>query len=187
MFLLTPAAPPEMPQLIQYVIEEKKQPETELTPEQKLAQDILNDVNNCEPKRYIRADNAECGAIRPEYRPPESSNASKATTTSVAPKRRNTAPPGWFSATQCTGYVASRRPVGLWNDGYLWYSQAQRDGWATGLTPTAGAIGVARSGNHVVFIHEVKGNKVYLSERNYDFKGSYRERWANASDFRYIY
>lgn len=94
---------------------------------------------------------------------------------------------GWFDPSQCTGYVASRRPVGLWNDGHLWYSQAQRDGWATGLTPQAGAIGVAKSGNHVVYIERVDGNRVYLSERNYDWRGSYRERWASASDFRYIY
>lgn len=93
----------------------------------------------------------------------------------------------WWDFHSCTWHVASKRPVGFWNNGSLWYAQAQRDGWSTGLTPAVGAIGVAKSGNHVIYTEAVDGDRIYLSERNYDNKGSYRERWASASDFRYIY
>lgn len=94
---------------------------------------------------------------------------------------------GWYPAGQCTHYVWSKRPVGFWNNASEWYWQAQRDGWSTGLTPRAGAIGVQIGVNHVVLIERVDGDRVYISERNYDYRGSYRERWASASDFRYIY
>lgn len=97
-----------------------------------------------------------------------------------------TAPAGWYPVNQCTHHIWSKRPVGRWNNASEWYWQAQRDGWATGLTPQVGAIGVAY-GNHVVYIERVDGNRVYVSERNWDFRGSYNERWASASDFRYIY
>jgi len=97
------------------------------------------------------------------------------------------APAGWYPKNQCTHHIWSKRAVGRWNNASEWYWQAQRDGWATGLTPQVGAIGVAVKGNHVVYIEQVDGDRVYLSERNYDYRGSYQERWASASDFRYIY
>ena len=98
---------------------------------------------------------------------------------------RSYAGAGWFNPFQCTGYVASRRPVGRWHNADTWVYMARAEGWATGTKPRVGAIG--QQGNHVVYIEKVKGNQVYISERNYDFNGSYRERWANASDFLYIY
>jgi len=95
------------------------------------------------------------------------------------------APSGWYPYGECTQYVWSKRPVGRWGNASTWYSMAQAEGWAVGSTPKVGAIG--QQGNHVVLIEKVKGSQVYLSERNYDYNGSYRERWANASDFVYIY
>jgi len=88
---------------------------------------------------------------------------------------------------QCTWYAKSRRPDLPNNLGNAntWYMNAQAQGFAVGSTPRVGAVG--QQGMHVVYIEQVKGNQVYLSERNYDFNGSYRERWANASDFTYIY
>lgn len=87
----------------------------------------------------------------------------------------------------CTWYAKSRRPDLPNNLGNAdtWYINAQAQGFAVGSMPRVGAVG--QQGMHVVYIEKVKGNQVYLSERNYDFNGSYRERWANASDFLYIY
>lgn len=93
----------------------------------------------------------------------------------------------WWGYHQCTWHVASKRPVGFWNNASEWYWQAQRDGWSTGLTPAVGAIGVQKSGNHVVYIERVDGDMVYISERNYDNRGSYREIWKPANLYRYIY
>jgi len=88
---------------------------------------------------------------------------------------------------QCTWYAKSRRPDLPNNLGNAdtWVVNASAQGFATGSTPRAGAVG--QQGMHVVYIERVKGNQVYLSDRNYDYNGSYRERWANASDFLYIY
>lgn len=104
---------------------------------------------------------------------------------SIGHPNHSIAPSGWYPYGECTQYVWSKRPVGRWGNASTWYSMAQAEGWAVGSTPKVGAIG--QQGNHVVYIEKVKGNQVYLSERNYDYNGSYRERWANASDFLYIY
>jgi surface antigen len=149
-----------------------------------LEEKIASDYYKCEPLRYIRADTAECGDIRADFKVVVSESSTKASPTT---KHLITAPANWFKSNQCTGYVASKRPVGRWNNASEWYWQAQRDGWSTGEIPQSGAIGVARSGNHVVYVEQVDGNRIYLSERNYDYNGSYRERWANANEFRYIY
>ncbi len=87
----------------------------------------------------------------------------------------------------CTWHVKSRRPDLPNNLGNAdtWFINAQAQGIPVGSKPKAGAVG--QQGGHVVYIEKVKGNRVYLSERNYDWNGSYRERWANASDFVYIY
>lgn len=54
-----------------------------------------------------------------------------------------------------------------------------------GSTPVVGAIG--QQGNHVVYVEQVEADRVYISERNYDMAGGYRERWAPITDFTYIY
>ena len=83
--------------------------------------------------------------------------------------------------------MASRRPVGQWNNASQWFWQAQRDGWATGYTARVGAAAVTKSGNHVAYVERVDGDRIYISERNYDWNGSYRERWVPASNYKYIY
>lgn len=95
------------------------------------------------------------------------------------------APAGWYSPTECTGYVASRRPVGKWHNAITWPSMARAEGYYVGSQPRAGAIG--QRGNHVVYVERVRGNLVYISERNYDYRGSYREMWRPISYYTYIY
>ncbi len=88
---------------------------------------------------------------------------------------------------QCTRYAKQKRPDIPNNLGNanLWYYRLKAMGWPVGLEPRAGAIG--QQGMHVVYIEKVEGDRVYLSERNWDYHGSYRERWADASSFLYIY
>lgn len=66
-----------------------------------------------------------------------------------------------------------------------WLYNAQAQGMATGSTPRVGAVGWTYG--HVTYILAVSGNQVYLAERNWDYQGSYRERWADASSMTYIY
>lgn len=97
--------------------------------------------------------------------------------------------PNNYPVGQCTHYAKSRRPdlPNSLGDARYWYGALASMGWSVGLTPQAGAIGQSKTGNHVVYIEKVEGSQVYLSERNYDYNGSYRERWAPASSFYYIY
>lgn len=183
MWIQTEATPPTPP-LIQIVIEEKVEAPQEPSLEEKIASNYYHCDESIE---WIRADNAECLPKRPAYRASESAIAPERPDTQLTTKNEATAPRGWFEAYQCTWHVWTKRPVGLWNDASEWYWQAQRDGWATGLTPAVGAVGVQKSGNHVVYIERVDGDMVYISERNYDNRGSYREIWKPANLYRYIY
>lgn len=182
--LLVGGNEPPKPRLLQVVTEQVTEQKIE-TKELTLEEKIANNYYECdETKYYIRADNAMC-LLRPEYRASTGRYGSERSLSSTIPKNAATAPSGWFPAYQCTWYVWTRRAVGQWNDASDWYWQAQRDGWETGTTPRAGAIGWEPG--HVVYIESVNGNRVFISERNYDLKGSYRERWANDSEFKYIY
>jgi surface antigen len=153
----------------------------ELTVEEKIASNYYK----CdEATQYIRADDATCIA-RPTYRASESRSTAKSTKTPTTTQNTATAPSGWYPRYSCTGHVASKRSVGQWNDASDWLWQAQRDGWATGSTPAVGAIGWQPG--HVVYIEAIEGDQVYISERNYDNNGSYREIWKPASQYKYIY
>lgn len=95
------------------------------------------------------------------------------------------APSGWYPVGQCTWYVWTRRPVGMWGNASDWLYNAQRDGLSTGSTPRAGAIGW--TSGHVVYVESVHGNTVTISEANYDYAGSIRTIDMPASNYQYIY
>lgn len=192
MWILSEATPPTPP-LIQTVIEAKQeaqQEEVELPKIYTIDEKIAMNYYNCdEAVEYIRADDATC--LSKHVIVPSSTNTQVSRENTPEPIKSGlgliTAPAGWYPVNQCTHYVWTKRPVGRWNNASEWYRQAKRDGWATGTTPQAGAIGVQKSGNHVVYIEAVDGDRVYISERNHDFKGSYREKWEAASKYNYIY
>lgn len=147
-------------------------------PEPTLQEKIDQNINNCKPTR-IRADNAEC-LPEPVYVPPKTKN------TPVGARNQLGSPSlDWWDYHSCTWYVASRRPVGFWNNATSWLKQAKRDGWATGSTPVVGAI--AWETGHVAYVEAIDGNQILISERNLDLKGSYSERWVSASGWSFIY
>jgi len=163
------------------VTEQPNEAQKELTIEEKIAQNYYK----CdEAIEYIRADTATC-IPRPQYRASESRSDTERTNTPVTAKNATTASSGWYSPTQCTGYVASRRSVGQWKNASTWPSYARKEGYYVGPTPVAGAIG--QRGNHVVYIERVEGEQVYISERNYDYNGSYREMYRPIDYYTYIY
>lgn len=93
----------------------------------------------------------------------------------------------------CTWYVASMRAVPqFWGNARSWYYNAQASGYATGRTPRPGAIAQTPVGyggyGHVAIVEQVNGNQVLISEMNgIAGWGRVGRRWANASDFSYIY
>lgn len=95
-------------------------------------------------------------------------------------------PAGWYPVGQCTWWVWTKRPVGFWNDATRWLEQARQDGYATGTIPETGAI--AWRYGHVAYVESVDGNKILVSEANYDSNRSIRTVWVDASDYTaYIY
>ncbi len=67
----------------------------------------------------------------------------------------------------CTWYVAGRRYIpNMLGNANQWPYNAPRAGMAVGSTPRAGAAGVTRWGNHVVYIERVEGSTVYYSDMN---------------------
>lgn len=165
MLMLSAEMPPLNP-LIQTVIEIKQEavepPPKIYTIEEKIELDFYN----CEPERYIRKDTAECGAIRPEFRP-------KTTTTArVAEKpvrqARGASDGNLYAAGNCTYYAKSMRPDLPNNLGNadMWTINARAQGIPTGTTPKVGAI--AQKGMHVVYVTGVNSDGTFnLSEWNY--------------------
>lgn len=93
-----------------------------------------------------------------------------------------------YPVEQCTQYVKSKRPdiPNHLGDARGWFNKLAAMGWETGTEPRVGAIGTA--GNHVVYVEEVLlGGLVRVSERNYDYNGSFRYNITPASAWRYIY
>lgn len=70
-----------------------------------------------------------------------------------------------------------------------WVANAQAAGIPTGSIPRVGSVGVSFAGyyGHVVWVEQVSGNQVYISQYNAGMNGMYSEQWINASAFTYIY
>lgn len=124
---------------------------------------------------YIRADTAKC---KPKPTPEPQKTVKPAPVQSDG---------NLYGYLQCTYHAKNMRPDLPNNLGNAisWVQNAQSQGIPTGTEARVGAIG--QQGNHVVYIRKVDGDRVYLSERNWNWNGGYRERWASARDFIYIY
>jgi N-acetylmuramoyl-L-alanine amidase len=94
-----------------------------------------------------------------------------------------------YSYGYCTWYVANRRYVASsLGNANQWPYNAPRAGMAVGNNPVAGSAGVAKSGNHVVYIERVEGGTVYYTEMNGPAGwGRVNSGSAPASNFRYVY
>ncbi len=116
--------------------------------------------------------------------------ASSATRTKVsgAPRTRGSSAGNTYAPGYCTWYAKSRRPdlPNRLGNASAWVGSAAAQGFATGSTPQAGAIG--QQGNHVVYVESVNGDgTVTVSEMNYKGLGVISSRTVSAGNFRYIY
>lgn len=128
-----------------------------------------------------KKDKLRCAKIKPHF-----VNVTVASKPSVNSGGFSIAPSGWYPVGQCTWYVWTRRPVGMWGNASDWLYNAQRDGVATGSIPRAGAIGW--TSGHVVYVESVNGDgTIVISEANYDYNGSIRTITVPASQYLYIY
>lgn len=178
-FGLTPEVKPSP--LIQNVIETQtvqvEPPPQEPTLEEKIA---TNYYKCDETRQYIRADNANC-LDKPQYRRSTQRSSRNSTNTSVTTK--NT-----YQAGQCVWHVKNLKPSipNGWGSAYNWVSSAINSGWTVSDTPIAGAVGA--SGNHVVYVLEVRESTVLISEMNYNWTPyATRVIEKSISSYRYIY
>jgi len=149
---------------------------TELTLEEKIAQNVFN----CDESVYfIRADDATC-KLKPVHVPISRENPPQTI------KNSSRATSGWYPYGQCTYFVSTQRSVGQWNNARDWTWQAKRDGWSTGSTPVVGAIG--QKGNHVVYVTSVNSDGTFsLSEMNYQGVGVVTYRTVSRVGWSFIY
>lgn len=106
----------------------------------------------------------------------------------VEPKVRGSSAGNTYTGGYCTWYAKERRPdlPNRLGNASAWVTSAAAQGFATGSTPQAGAIG--QQGNHVVYVESVNGDgTVTVSEMNYKGLGIISNRTVSASNFRYIY
>lgn len=141
----------------------------------------IKDPNGCEPLMYWASE-------APYYCIPKTSSVVTARTTEnkrETVKSGSYASSGYWPKGYCTTYVASRRPVGQWNDASLWRSQALADGWTVSANPVVGAI--AWQSGHVAYVESVNDTTVTVSEMNYVGWNKVSSRTVPISTFSYIY
>jgi surface antigen len=87
---------------------------------------------------------------------------------------------------QTYGYMPYWGGVGNANQ---WVGDAQRAGIPTGSTPRVHSVAIWMHGyyGHAMWVEQVSGNMIYVSQYNYSLNGQYSEMWVNGSDFTYIY
>lgn len=107
----------------------------------------------------------------------------------VAPKNGPVGANGYY-AGYCTFWVAINTfvPPGLGNAN-LWAVNAQAMGYTVSNTPIVGSVAQTSTGaeGHVALVVAVSGTQVLVSEMNYTGWNQTDQRWADISDFVYIY
>lgn len=110
------------------------------------------------------------------------------TTIHAEPQPRASSAGNTYTPGYCTWYAKNRRPdlPNRLGNASAWVANAAAQGFATGTTPQAGAIG--QQGNHVVYVESVNGDgTVTISEMNYHGLFVISSRTVSANSFVYIY
>jgi surface antigen len=70
-----------------------------------------------------------------------------------------------------------------------WLHDAAVSGIPTGATPKVHSVAVSMRGyyGHTMWVEQVKGNMILVSQYNYDLTGHYSEMWVRGDYFTYIY
>lgn len=171
--IVLPAAPKEDPRLV----EQAKKAEVQRAEEARLAEEQRIAAEKAEQERIAQ----EQEQARLEAEQEQQAEAARQTVS-----YQNT-----YVGGQCTWYVATRRSVpNNWGNANTWLYNARAQGWATGWQPKVGAIAWTDAGyyGHVAIVEEVSSQGVLISEMNAS-AGPYNvdQRWADPSEFQYIY
>jgi surface antigen/peptidoglycan hydrolase CwlO-like protein len=98
---------------------------------------------------------------------------------------------------ECVSYTAWRVDNAYGNmpywggrgNAWQWIGNAQRAGIPTSSIPKAGSVGISTAGyyGHAVWVEQVSGGMVYISQYNAAMDGRYSEQWISAGTFTYLY
>ena len=162
---------------IKPIVKEQKI-EKPLTVEEKIKSNFYKCNTDVE---WIRADNATClpkQVQTVEY-------TSQPQNTVKTPQNTSGNLYDWGN---CTYYAKNRRPdlSNSLGNANTWTARAATQGYATGLTPRAGAIG--QKGMHVVYVESVNPDGTFnLSEMNYQSLGVVTYRTVSSVGWSFIY
>jgi surface antigen len=70
-----------------------------------------------------------------------------------------------------------------------WVRNAKNSGIPTGSIPRKGSVAISMAGyyGHAMWVEAVEGNRIYISQYNYDLRGHYSEMWIDGRNLTYIY
>lgn len=157
--------------------------EPQITPEDKLKQDIKNNINNCNTDtHWISAEDASCLPKRTQ-------------TVNVSTQRQNTArgavntPGNTYSYGYCTHYVKEQLP---WVPNGLGNAVEWINGLSSTANPKVGMVAwqggwVGGGYGHVAVVTAVNGDAVTVSEKNYAGWNIVSTRTVHVSEFTYLY
>ena len=153
---------------------------------------IDSNFYNCNTDtQFIREDTAECKDKPVE--PPKGVVAQKQVVTQSDVKTTYRPPTNGntYALHNCTHGVKRWKPSvpnGLGN-AKQWKSGLIAQGWSHSYTPVIGAVAWSGKGyyGHVALVVGFNANQVQIREQNYDWNGSIRTKWVDASRYEYLY
>lgn len=155
------------------------------------------EANNLQARQSAPTAHAIARSVTPTPSPSESSTYADALTLPATDKPSEDKPStgmqytaSGYSYGHCTMYVSKRRPIPQnWGNARDWLRRAQAAGFTTGEYARPGAIAQTTVGRygHVAYVEQVQEGKVYISEMNYVGWNRLSYRWADESEFNYIY
>lgn len=141
------------------------------------------DPNGCEPAMYWASE-------APYYCIPKQVATTARVTTNTTKQARSDSHGNFYAYGNCTHLAKELRPDLPNNLGNanMWYINAKAQGLPVGYEPAVGAVAEATTGYmHVAVVQKIDGDRIYIIEKNYEGFNIVSSRWANASDFRYLY
>jgi surface antigen len=190
---------------VERVLADQKSQKEALVAKRAEQQQLLDQTKGDENtyRQMVNNNNARINELRAAQR---AANASKGGSITPGDPNKGGYPAKWANAChdcvvddwgmynrECVSYAAWKVHQAYGNMPY-WGGQGNANQWAANAraagipvsaTPKAKTVGFWYAGyyGHVVWVEQVSGNMVYVSQYNYDWNGNYSEGWFPVSAF----
>jgi surface antigen len=190
---------------VERILADQKDQKSALDAKQAEKQKLLDDTKGSEEayRSLAGANNKRIDDLRSQQR---AANAAKGGTVSAGDPNKGGYPaylanachdcvvdPWGMYNRECVSYAAWKVQQAYGNMPYWggrgnanqWADNARAAGIPVSTTPKARTVGFWSAGyyGHVVWVEQVSGSQVYVSQYNYDWRGNYSEGWFPASAF----